>query len=117
MTLAARTRRQKDIARHLRALAPMMPMADFNAVASGAIAGHLRHLPPSIAAWQALTSHLRHAHTDYDALLEEGYDRESARHFVIDAMNDQLARWGSSRRVAVDGDGGQLDDGEDESSD
>ena len=99
-TGAARTRRQKDIARHLRALAPMMPMADFNAVIAGAIAGHLRHLPPSIAAWQALTSHVRHAHTDYDALLAEGYDRDSARFFVVDAMNGQLARWGSARRVS-----------------
>ena len=98
-TGAARTRRQKDIARHLRALAPMMPMADFNAVMEGAVAGHLRHLPPSIAVWQALTSHVRHAHTDYDALLDEGYDRDAARHFVVDDMNDQLAVWGASRTV------------------
>lgn len=99
MTLAARTRRHKDIARHLRALAPQMPMADFDAVMAIAVAGHLRHLPPSIAAWQALTSHVRHAHTEYDTLLEEGYDRDSARHFVLGAMNEQLAAWGSSRRL------------------
>ena len=102
MTLAARTRRQKDIVRHLRQLAPMMPMADFNAALDGAVAGHLRHLPPSIAAWQALTSHLRHAHTEYDALLDEGYDRDAARFFVVDAMNEQLALWGSARRVTSD---------------
>jgi hypothetical protein len=100
MTLAARTRRHKEIAKHLRVLAPMMPMADFNAALTGAVAGHLRHLPPSIAAWQALTSHLRHAHTEYDALLEEGYDRDSARFFVVEAMNAQLAAWGASRSVS-----------------
>ncbi|MEC9344510.1 MAG: DUF2293 domain-containing protein [Pseudomonadota bacterium] len=105
----ASTRRQKEIARHLRALAPMMPLADFEAVMAGAVAGHLRHLPPSIAAWQALSARVRHAHTEYDALLSEGYDRDSARFFVADAMNDRLAAWGSARRVelsAEDGEGG-----------
>ena len=100
MTAAARTRRQKEIVRQLRHLAPMMPLADFDAALAGAVAGHLRHLPPSIAAWQALTSRLRHAHTDYDDLLDEGYDRDSARHFVVDAMNETLADWGSARRVS-----------------
>jgi len=96
MPRPATTSRQKAIARSLRVLAPRIPLADFNAVLQIAIAGHLRHLPPSIAASQALASQVRHAHTEYDRLLEEGYDRESARHFVLDAMNDVLARWGAS---------------------
>ena len=111
MTVAARTRRQKEVVRHLRQLAPMMPMADFNAVLGGALAGHLRHLPPSIAAWQALSAHLRHAHTEYDTLLDEGYDRDAARFFVVDAMNTQLAAWGSARRVNTDDPAGDADEG------
>jgi hypothetical protein len=96
MLARAKTSRQKSIARALRVLAPRMPLADFNAVLQIAVAGHLRHLPPSIAAAQALTTHVRHAHSKYDRLLEEGYDRDSARHFVRDAMNEVLAQWGAS---------------------
>ena len=73
-----------------------MPLADFDAVMKIAIAGHLRHLPPSIATSQALASHVRHVHTEYHRLLEEGYDRDSARHFVLDAMNRVLRRWGAA---------------------
>lgn len=96
------TRRQSEIARQLRALAPMMPLADFNAVLAAATARHLKHLPPAIALWQALGAHVRHAHTDYDALLEEGYDREAARHFSAAAMNAVLAGWGCHRRIDAD---------------
>jgi hypothetical protein len=98
------TKRQKEIARHMRAMAPMMPLADFTPALETAIAGHLRHLPPSIAAWQAITTRARHAHSDYDALLKEGYDRESARHFCLDAMNECLADWGCGRRVSAEED-------------
>lgn len=102
MHVKARTGRQKQIARRLRELAPRMPLADFQAVMAIAVAGHLRHLPPSIASSQALASHVRHAHTEYDQLLAENYDRDAARHFVLDAMNEVLARWGASP-VAADG--------------
>jgi hypothetical protein len=90
------TRRQTAIARHLRGLAPMMPLADFNAALEVALAGHLRHLPPTVAAILGLSARLRHAHTEYDAMLAEGYDPDSARHFVAAAMNDMLARWGGA---------------------
>jgi hypothetical protein len=97
--MAAGTGRQREIAKLLRSLCPMMPLADFGPVADAASARHLRHLPPSIALWQALGAHVRHEHTEYDALLDEGYDRDAARHFVIDEMNDVLARWGCGRRI------------------
>ncbi|SDU27779.1 DUF2293 domain-containing protein [Stappia sp. ES.058] len=93
------TRRQKDIRKHLGLLAPRIPYADAEPVIEAALAGHLRHLPPSIALWQALASHVRHRHTDYDTLLDEGYDRDAARFFVIDEMNAVLEHWGSARRV------------------
>ncbi|MEH0076340.1 DUF2293 domain-containing protein [Pannonibacter sp. Pt2] len=94
------TRRQKDMRKALRQIAPRIPLFDAQAVLSGAMAGHLRHLPPSIAVQQALTSHIRHTATEYDTLLAEGYDRDSARHFVLDDINDQLADWGSGLRIA-----------------
>ncbi len=58
------------------------------AVEDRADAGHLRHLPPSIRAWQALTSHIRHTHTEYDEMLKDGYDQDTARHFVFDEINE-----------------------------
>lgn len=99
MTRNAGTRLQREVRRHLRALAPNMPLSDFLAVEDVAASGHLRHLPPSIIAWQALTTHVRHAWTDYDLLIEEGYDRDAARHFVVDTMNETLSRWGCLKRV------------------
>lgn len=77
-----------------------MALADFEPVLARALDRKLRYLPPSIAIWQALGAHVRHVHTEYDALLEEGYERDAARHFVIDEMNEVLAYWGCSRRIA-----------------
>ena len=83
----------------LRELLPRVTMADYVEIENIALRGHLRHLPPTIIAWQAATTHIRHAHTDYDSLLEEGYDQEAARHFVIDDINEKLAEWGCLRRL------------------
>lgn len=92
--------KKREIKRQLRKLIPIVSLGDFMAIEEIANAGHLRHLPPSIAAWQAITSRIRHAHTDYDNLLEEGYDAESARHFVLDEMNEILTEWGCSRQIS-----------------
>ncbi|MBO6816061.1 MAG: DUF2293 domain-containing protein [Rhizobiaceae bacterium] len=92
-------KRDSEVKRRLREMVPMATMEDFLAIEKIAMAGHLRHLPPSIRVWQAVTSHARHAHTDYDSLLEEGYDQESARHFVIDDINERLVLWGCKRRL------------------
>ncbi|MEP1931274.1 MAG: DUF2293 domain-containing protein [Roseibium sp.] len=100
--MAGGTKRQKDMRKAIRALAPRLPMIDAEAILDIALAGHLRHLPPSIAVWQATTTHLRHEHTDYDALLNEGYDRDSARHFVADDINSMLADWGSQKRLNLE---------------
>lgn len=104
--MAAGTGRQREIVKLLRSLCPMMPLADFGPVAEAASARHFRHLPPSIALWQALGAHVRHEHTEYDALLDEGYDRDAARHFVVEEMNEVLARWGCARRIEPGSDDG-----------
>ena len=38
----------------------------------------------------------------YDALLGQGYDRDSARHFVADEMEATLRRWGARRPLGAD---------------
>lgn len=97
--MAGGTKRQKEMRKVLRALLPRVPMSDAEAILTIALAGHLRHLPPSIALWQATTSHVRHEHTDYDALLDDGYERDAARYFVVGEMNDLLRGWGCNREV------------------
>lgn len=91
---------KKEITKQLRALIPNAPLSDFLAIEELANAGHLRHLPPSIAAWQATASRVRHAHTDYDALLADGYDQDSARHFVLEDINNKLLDWGCTRQIS-----------------
>ncbi|MEP3049696.1 MAG: DUF2293 domain-containing protein [Roseibium sp.] len=100
--MAAGTKRQKDMRKAMRALVPRVPMSDAEAILDIALAGHLRHLPPSIAVWQATTSHLRHEHTEYDTLLDDGYDRDAARFFVAEDINTFLADWGCQRRLNLE---------------
>jgi hypothetical protein len=84
----------------LRRLAPRIPRHEAGAVIDHALASPgLRHAAPEAAAWLSLTAYIRHRLTDYDELLAEGYDAESARFFVRNAINDVLEGWGSPRRV------------------
>jgi len=91
--------KSKEVKRRLRELIPAATMEDFLAIEEIADAGHLRHLPPSIRAWQAVTTHARHAYSDYDDLLDNGYDKDSARHFVVDTINEKLSEWGCTQEL------------------
>lgn len=93
------TRRHREMRKLLRLLFPRIPMSDAEPLLAKALAGHLRHLPPSIALHQAATTYIRHELTCYDALLKDGYDRDAARYFVADDINDVLVDWGSLVRV------------------
>ena len=95
--MTARTGRRRVVAKALTALLPMAPYADIEAIREAALARKLRELPPSIAVWVAAVAHVRHAHTQYDQLLDEGYDRDAARHFVIDEINQVLTTWRATR--------------------
>jgi hypothetical protein len=44
---------------------------------------------------------VRHALTEYDDLLRQGYDQDSARFFVADAMRETLAGWGVRRPLGA----------------
>jgi len=82
----------------LRHLVPRIPKHEFEAVVDHALdSDGLRSAEAGTAAWLSLTAYVRHTFTDYDKLLAEGYDRESARHFVVDATAEKLAEWGSRR--------------------
>lgn len=93
------TKRQQAIRKALRALVPGIPLADAETVLALAGRVQMKALPPSTALWLALGSHVRHSHTDYDRLLAEGYDRDAARFFVADAIDDVLSGWGCQRSI------------------
>jgi hypothetical protein len=87
----------------LRQLAPNIPPHEFGAVVDHALdSAGLRSASAESAAWLSLTAYVRHVFTDYDALLTQGYDRDSARHFVTDEMAATLRRWGVRRALSAD---------------
>ncbi|MET3660840.1 DUF2293 domain-containing protein [Aquamicrobium ahrensii] len=96
------TGRKKSMAKAVTALLPMAPYADIEKIRADAGAPHLKALPASIAVWLAAVAHIRHAHTDYEKLLAEGYDRDSARFFVIDEINVWLTKWRATRLLDPD---------------
>jgi hypothetical protein len=98
------THRQRAIAKALTLLLPLAPYSDTEKIRAEAGARHLKTLPPAIAVWLATVAHVRHMHTDYDALLGEGYDRESARFFVVDRINEVLTTWRATRLLDPDDD-------------
>lgn len=94
--------RRRAIAKALTALLPMAPYADMEVIRTDAGAPHLKTLPPSIAVWLATVAHVRHAHTGYEQLLAESYDRDAARFFVINEINAVLTRWRATRLLDPD---------------
>ena len=91
------------IAAALRHLAPHLPAHEFAAVVDHAMdSPGLRVASPDNAAWLSLVAYARHTLTDYDALLAQGYDRDSARFFVADEMMEVLREWGVRRPLGVE---------------
>ena len=95
--------RADSVAAALNHLAPRLPAFEAGVVLDRALASPgLRGAAPENAAWLALVAYARHAFTEYDAYLDDGYDRDSARHFILDDLNAILAEWGARRRVSED---------------
>lgn len=93
--------KRSEIEAALRRLAPKIPPHEFAAVVDHAIdSAGLRPASPENAAWLSLVAYVRHVFTDYDALLTEGYDHDSARFFVAAEMDDILRSWGVKRRIS-----------------
>lgn len=95
--------RRSQIEAALGRLAPRLPRHELAAVADHAMdSAGLRTAAPETAAWLSLVAYVRHRFTEYDQLLAEGYDADSARFFVVDEMNEVLAAWGVERRVSAE---------------
>jgi len=86
----------------LRRLAPRIPRHEFGAVADHALDSRgLRTATPEIAAWLSLVAYVRHSLTEYDDLLTQGYDQDSARFFVAEEMGRVLVAWGVKRKLGA----------------
>lgn len=91
-----------EIEAALRRLAPRIPAHEFAAVVDHAKDSRGLHAAsPETAAWLSLVAYVRHVFTEYDDLLQQGYDRESARFFVLKDAESVLTVWGVRRRLAV----------------
>jgi hypothetical protein len=92
--------KRSEIEIALRRLAPRTPPHQFAAVVDHAVdSPGLNVAVPETAAWLSLVAYVRHTLTDYDELLREGYDQESARHFVTAEITATLESWGVRRRL------------------
>ena len=92
-----------DIEIALRRLAPGIPAHEFGAVVDHAVdSPGLKPASPETAAWLSLVAYVRHVFTDYDDLLIQDYDQDSARHFVADEIAAVLNDWGVRRRLSAD---------------
>lgn len=87
------------MAQALRGLVPRITYADSMPILEATRRPHMRNLAPIDAVFLATVAHIRHAHTDYDDLLAEGYDHDAARYFVMNEINTVLREWGASRVV------------------
>lgn len=88
--------RRSAVTGALLRLAPRLPPFEAGVVLDRALASPgLRRAAPETAARLALIAYARHVFTEYDELLADGYDRDSARHFVLADLNEALAAWGA----------------------
>jgi hypothetical protein len=94
-------RKRAEIEVALRHLAPRVPDHEFDAIVDHAMdSPGLRTASAEAAAWLSMIAYVRHVLTEYDDLLAQGYDHESARFFVAADMDTHLAEWGVGRKVA-----------------
>jgi hypothetical protein len=90
--------KRSEIEQAVYVLAPRIPEFEAGAIADHAIISKgLATASVDTAAWLSMVAFVRHALTEYDSLLEEGYDQESARHFVAADIQAVLDEWGVRR--------------------
>ena len=91
-------KKRDEIEKAVQVLAPRIPEFEAAAIADHAMCSRgLCTASPPTAAWLSMVAFVRHALTEYDLLLEEGYDQESARHFVAADIQAILSEWGVMR--------------------
>jgi hypothetical protein len=95
--------RRTEIERALYILAPRLPTHEFAAVLDHALRSRgLKSASPEAAAWLSLLAYARHVFTDYDELLRNNYDQDSARFFVRNDLAAVLQEWGVRKPLAAD---------------
>jgi len=94
--------KRMEIEGALSHLAPRIPKHEFEATVDHAMASKgLSHASAETAAWLSLVAYVRHALTEYDDLLAQGYDHESARFFVAADIDATLNSWGVRRKLTA----------------
>jgi hypothetical protein len=92
--------KRRDIEGALGRLAPSIPPHEFAAVADHAVDSRgLSTASPETAAWLSLVAYVRHVFTEYDDLLAQGYEQDSARFFVLAGIEAKLSEWGVRRKL------------------
>jgi hypothetical protein len=95
--------KRSEIELALRRLAPRIPAHEFAAVVDHAIDSRgLQAASPESAAWLSLVSYIRHVLTEYDELLRQDYDQDSARFFVAPEIEAILKSWGVRRPLSAE---------------
>jgi len=85
----------------IRSRYPDCPPAEAEAIAKHACEKYSGRVGRSAAAKSfdatamdlAVKAHVRHAHTDYDRLLSQGWERSEARSAVLDRVTEIMERW------------------------
>lgn len=92
--------KRSDIEGALRRLAPRIPSHEFEAIADHAVDSRgLSTASAETAAWLSLVAYIRHVFTEYDDLLAQGYEQDSARFFVLAGIEAKLSEWGVRRKL------------------
>ena len=79
-----------------------MPKHEFAATVDHAMTSKgLSQATSETAAWLSLVAYVRHALTEYDDLLAQEYDHESARFFVANQIDAVLTNWGVRRKLTA----------------
>ena len=93
--------KQNSLLAIARTFAPAAPEQDLAAVVDHALHSKgLKKAAPETAIWLSLVAYIRHNYTDYDDLLDDGYDHDSARYFCREQIAEVLATWGCHRPLA-----------------
>jgi hypothetical protein len=95
--------RRSDVLAALRRLAPRVPAFEAGAIVDHAMTSRgLATASAETAAWLSLVAFVRHAMTEYDDLVADGYERSAARFFVVEEMTRILEGWGVSRPLSAE---------------
>jgi hypothetical protein len=97
-------RYRSDFARHIRDLYPRCPEAESVAIAEHACRKYSGRVGRSAEAKRfdaeaialAVNAHIRHVHSEYDRLLNDGWDRHEARARVRPVVEQVLETWSRS---------------------